>query len=296
MRHITFNASAAPLRLEFPLTWTPPATTEIPTLTVYDIGGNTLQAAKACNIYTKTSLSVASVEDDTTVTLAVGASSLYPGDWIKIRDGYGSDENVEVDYFISANKTVNLVKPLRQDHTLGSEVYGLFATVTLDTTNLTNYPKGRQVTLVWNFPTSGFSIEETGVISVYSFLIQNFEERFANLHPREYAALVGDDRLKPMLDEAISQFSSELRLRNLYLERVVDTDCVVPCLMAKLRWLTLLNGDASYDTERSVARDDYLRQFEMICGAPIWTDDNQDLIQSDLEVTDHQVFFERSMG
>jgi hypothetical protein len=260
---------------------------------VLSTAGVELQAAKSTTIYAKTTLSAATLIDATSFTLSAGATTLVKGDRLKITNGAGIDENAEVLSYASSTRTVTLSEPLRYAHASGENVYGLFATVTIDTR--TSYLKGQEVVCIWSFPVSDFIIRELASIGVSLFHVANFEERFANLHPREYAALMGDERLLPMLDESVSQLSTDLRLRGIYLERVVNTDLLIPCLVSKLRWLTLLNGDASYDTERSVAQAEFLRQFELLCSAPIWEDLNQDSIKSDLEVQDHQQFFERGL-
>lgn len=282
---IKFNDTSI-LRFEFPLTWDAKKISDV-TLNISTVDGYVLQSTDTV-LFSATTISADVEANDLEIKLSSGI--VKSGDWLRIQDGYDFFEDVEIKSFVGSTKTAALKRPIRNDHVSGSDAYGLFCLVTVDTTDTDKFPAGTQLIVSWE-PDVGFPVTERAEIGKYQFQVPNFLERFSNLCPREYDALAADDRLEEMQDEAIKQLSTELRLRGIFINLVVDTDLLIPCLMAKMRLLVLNNGDASYDTEREVSKAEFLRQFELLCAADIWIDANQDG-KIDAK-TDHGTFFER---
>jgi hypothetical protein len=286
MQKIHYESDSQILRLEFPFSWDVSSLSEV-NLTIRDTQGNILDADIACTLWTASELVGAVSQYDRSIILAADCDALSPGDWLTL-----DNENVKVLQYSSTLREVTLCDPLRYDHEDECPVYGRFATCEIDVSNTDIFAKGLQLVLSWQ-PDVGFPVEELGEILTNTFQIPGLDERFSTLHPREYDALVSDGRLKSMLDETVNQLTAELRLRGIFIDRVVDKNFLIPCLLSKMRWLTLLNGDLSYNDERQVAQAEYQRQFELVCASPIWQDVNQDQKKSDSEVDSHQMYFER---
>jgi hypothetical protein len=261
MQKIHYESDSQILRLEFPFSWDVSSLSEV-NLTIRDTQGNILDADIACTLWTASELVGAVSQYDRSIILAADCDALSPGDWLTL-----DNENVKVLQYSSTLREVTLCDPLRYDHEDECPVYGRFATCEIDVSNTDIFAKGLQLVLSWQ-PDVGFPVEELGEILTNTVQI-------------------------PGLDETVNQLTAELRLRGIFIDRVVDKNFLIPCLLSKMRWLTLLNGDLSYNDERQVAQAEYQRQFELVCASPIWQDVNQDQKKSDSEVDSHQMYFER---
>ncbi len=306
MREIQYNNAAFSLRFEFPSDWPGQDITGV-TLGVKDTSGNELLAADACTLLDAGGTNAFQVngaveKDDNTfiIELAAGGSlpSPVPGDRLEIAaSAAGPAEEVTVLHYNSVTMTVTTDVDLRYDHSDNTAVKGLFCTYDLDTSTVADWPKGRQVVLTWTPDTDDIPCKERGEIVISEFSVPGFNSRFSMLHPREYEAAIDPiNRLPTLLQEAHNELRSELLLRGLNIDRVMDQEQLVPSLMGKVRWLVLLNGDDRYEVERAVAQNEYARQLELLSTAPIWGDDNQDEVRDSDEYEDHtQYCLERSL-
>jgi hypothetical protein len=304
MKQIEYNNAAFGLRLELPHEWAAQTVSDVE-ITVKDTAANELLAATSATPWSAVGIqldgAVALETDEITLEVsgAGAVPSLSPGDRLQIAASAGGpQEDVEVLFYTASTKTATLVRDLRYNHSDQATVVGLFWTYDLDTSTVADYPLGKQLVLTWDPDTDDIPVRERAEIANREFAIPGFEERFAALHPREYdAAMTPEVRLFRFLEEAHIQVGHELIVRGLLINRVVDQAILVPTLMAKVRWLILLNGDDRYQTERDVCAAEYQRQFELLCTAPIWADDDQDEVRESSEVEDHQqmVGFERGL-
>ncbi len=306
MRQIEYNNAAFSLRFEFPGDWLAQTITGV-TLGVKDTSGNELLAAAACTLLdaggtNAFQINGATEKDDNTfiIELTGGGSLPTPvsGDRLDIAaSASGPAEEVTVLHYNSATFTVTTDVDLRYDHGDNTSVVGKYCTYDLDTSTVADWTKSKQIVLTWTPDTDDIPCKERGEIVISEFSIPGFNERFSMLHPREYEAAIDPImRLPTLLEEAHNQLRSELLLRGLAVDRVVDQSQLIPSLMGKVRWLVLLNGDDRYEVERNVAQQEYARQFELLSTAPIWGDDNQDEVRDTDEYEDHaQYCLERGL-
>ncbi len=167
----------------------------------------------------------------------------------------------------------------------------MFCTYDLDTSTVADWTLGKQLVFTWTPDTDDLPCTERGEIVIKEFSIPGFNEQFEDYHPREFhAATEPDNRLPNILKAAHRQLGKELMLHGLTIDRVVDQEYLIDALMAKARWLVLLNGDDAYEVERAVALDEYARQVSLLVKAPIWTDTDQDEHIDIDEFEDHAQF------
>jgi hypothetical protein len=305
MIQVQYNNAAFTLRFEFPHDWNVQSITDV-TLGIKDTGGTELLAAASTTLGVPDPIRLngAVSEDDNTITLEPtdpldSVPALTTGDHLQIAaDASGPHENVEVLFYNSTLKVATLKRNLRYDHGDEAAVVGLWSTYDLDTSDTDVFTLGEQMVFTWDPDTDDLPIKEQAEIVIAEFTVPGFEERFAALYTGEYdAAMNPDNRLARFLKEAHDQLATELLVRGLLLDRVIDQALLVPSLMNKVRWLILLTGDDRYDTERRVCLEEYQRQFELLSTAPIWGDDNQDEVLDSDEYEDHSwsMGLERSM-
>jgi hypothetical protein len=290
------------LRLEFPLTWETENLSSL-TLAVNDRAGNVLEAASAATLRTATELDGAVTAGDMTITLDSGAADVVENDTLYIfASGSDPSEEVEVASYDTTAYVATLKRPLLYDHVDAAEVYGAFATYDLDASDTDVFELGEQLVLEWT-PTwvadeveMGGIVRERAEVVQYETLVADFRQRFAALYPREFEAVTEQyNRFEDLYFEARRQVKTELALRGMDMDRIVDADLLAPVLMNKIRWLILVTADASYEDERETCSNEYGRQFELLCNSTIWTDDDQDGMIDDEEVSTYSPIFDRAL-
>jgi len=304
MRETQYNNAALTLRFEFPSDWDAQSITAV-TVGVKDTSGNELLAATAATLWdaggtnaTQINGAVAADEDEIVIELAGGGSlpTPVPGDRLEIAaSAAGPTEEITVSFYSSTAKQITTVRDLRYAHSDNTAIKGLFCTYDLDTSDTDTWIKGKQLVFTWTPNTDDLPCKERGEVVISEFSIPGFNERFSMLYPREYEAVVQTsggvskpfNRLPTFLQAAHDEIRSELLVRGLDINRVMDQAQLFPVLTSKVRWLVLLSGDDRYDAERAVALDEYQRQLELLAKSPIWGDDNQDEIRDRDEFEDH---------
>jgi hypothetical protein len=271
------------MRLEFPLTWDAKAISSVD-LTIATLDGYT-ESTIHCTLKTPLKLTANALVDDIEIVLS---GNVLAKDWLRLQDGYGAFEDVEIKSFDGNTATLKTV--LMNDHAIGTDAYGMFCTASVSTVDTTKFSSGKQLVLTWS-PSSGFPVVERAVISSTKIQIPNLSERFKNIHPREFDVLEDDGRLEEMLDEAVNQLSTELRLRSIFIHKVIDTELLIPVLLSKIRVLVLSNAAPSLSEERVVAKAEYFQQLELLCNSDVFQDVGDDGIVD--EKISHQIFFER---
>lgn len=303
MRQIQYNNAAFGLRFEYPHEWDAESITGV-TLTVKDLSGVELLAAASTTLFSAANIQVNGgvVADTDQFLIELTASGtipdFVPGDRMRIaQSASGPAEDVEILNYNTTTELATLTRDMRYAHADNTRLYGLYCTYDLDTSDTDVFPLNKQVVLTWTPDTDDLPVRERGEIVISEFRVLGFEERFAALHPREYRISMSPERrLFRFLEEAHFQLGNELRVRGLYIDRVVDQAILVPALMAKVRWLILLNGDDAYREERQVCLDEYVRQFDLLTTGPIWADDDQDEVRDDEELNDYGPrFWERGL-
>lgn len=301
MRQIEYNNAAFTMRLEFPSSWDVMDVAAV-TMRITDLAGTEMLAATASTLWSTSTIQLNGAVSafDRTVVLEVNGGgvvdALTTGDRLRIgSSGSGPYEEVKVIAWDSVTNTATLDRDLRFAHSDEAVVVGLFALYDLDVSDLDVFPLGQQMVLHWSPDTDDLEITERAEIARAEFAFPGFESSFATLHSYEYeAATSPPHRLDGFLREALLQTRMDLRMRSLDVNRVVDQELLLPTVTAKVRWLILMAGDDRYDAtaQLEIARDEWSRQFETLCGLPIWVDDDQDEIKDEGEVATHDYYMQ----
>lgn len=304
MKQLRYGSSAITLRLEYPREWKVEDITEV-TVAIADRAGTELLAATAITpwssvgIQTSADASVFEISTPLEVSATGSVPDLAPGDRIRIGDSAdGPAEDIEVLSYDTTIDTPTFIRGLLYDHSDGSPVYGMFGTYDLDASDTDVWIPGKQVVITWTPDTDDSLIVEMAEVSVSEYAIPDEERIFATLYPREYRALIEPEpRFAKIMDEAHHQVRHEMLVRGMDVDRVADTRLLRPTIMAKARWLVLLDGDDQSENERVVAIEEYQRQLELLSRTPIWSDNNQDGALGDSEIDDHaqSLGFERGL-
>ena len=296
MRQIQYNNSAFGLRLEWPSDWDAGSITDV-TVGVKDTNGTELLAATSMTLWSSVVVQLDGAVTALSNTLTLepnnpveSVPALTAGDRLLIlHSAAGPPEEVVVNAYNSADDSVILERDLRFGHSDHAVVVGLFSTYDLDTSDTDDFSLNKQLVFTWTPDTDDLPFKERGEIVISELGVPEFNERFAHLYPREYDAVMHPEpRLATFINEARLHLGIELSSRGLDINRVVDQELIIPSLMAKTRWLILLDGDDGYDTEREVALGEYQRVFELLCINPIWSDTNQDEVKSEEEYMSHE--------
>jgi hypothetical protein len=313
VKQIEHNNAGFELRLEYPSDWHSDRISGV-NIEILDTSGAVILDEDTCTLFSEVGLILeedGEIGDDYIVIEAAGTGDTPPtfksADRVRIADSdIGPFEDVEVLGHNPTTGRVTLTRDLRANHSAGTSIYGLWCTYRLDTTAVDTggaelFPLGKQLVVRWcPINSTGYDddmpLGERAEISKGKFYIADFERRFAAIYPREHRIITEHYSMNSMLEEATYQFETEMLTRGLNINRVVDTRILVPSLMAKLRWICLLNGGDQYDAERKVAIEEYQRQVETLANAPIWQDLNEDGGKDDAEFDAPQWrFIERAL-
>lgn len=294
MRKIAYNNSAFTIRLEYPIGWDASSITGV-TLAVANDEGGALLAASACTLASDTTMSSGTSVGDTTATIGTGVQTYLPGDRILLpTSNNGPSEEAEIQSYNSSTGVITFKRALRYAHAAGT-IKALFCTYDLDTSTVATWEKGLQVVLTWTPAGSDdIPLKERGEIVSFALGFPDFTQRFKILYPREYR--IKEDTIQEIFDEAKIAVQMDLSSRDLNLDRLVDTAFILPAIMAKARWLITMSGGDKWADERETARDEYNRLIEIVTNQPIWTDDNQDGVQDDVEIDDYAGFLGMERG
>jgi hypothetical protein len=290
MRQLKYNFATNYLRLEFPDEWEPADITAV-SLTITDRDGNELQAAAAATLYTATDLDsdVDAYLDE--IVLAAGSGALSPGDVIWI-DGAAGPERHRVKGYNATTRTATLERILTQAHEEDDAVYPCWATsAAIDTTTVATWTAGLPVTLTWTPTGSGQAFVELAEVSKFSMAAEGLELRFQAIYRRAWDDFEKLGTFTIIREEAERQLRAELASNGMDYNRIMDNDIFSPVLMARMAWLWTLNGDENKEDERKAIGDEYNALLAQLLKNPIWIDTDQDLVQDDDEVSDHQPIF-----
>lgn len=296
MRQIDYNNSAFTMRLELPIEW------DIDNLTGVNIAiderdGGDLLTATAATIQTATTNTGAIAVGDSTITITDEEYIPSAGDRMRIAaSSAGPAEEFEVVSINNATKVATVRDEFRYAHATGTAVKGLWATYNLDTSTVATWTKGLQVVITWSpVGSDDLPFKERGEVSVFMFTFPDFDQRFRVLYPREYA-LARRYNVRSIYDEAKIQMQMDLSSRDFHLDRVVDQEMIRVAILKKARWIICEGGGDQWETERTVAMDEYQKQVEIITNQPMWLDENQDETKDDEEVDDYVGFLGLERG
>ena len=293
MKQLKYNSATNVLRFELPSEWSAVDLTGV-TMNVKNIDGTLLVDAQAVTLYTATTLDGDVARYANTITLDSGAGDVAKGNGLLIA-GAGSQEVVRVKGYDSTTKVVQLEDITQNAYSDGANVYGLFCSTTLDTTDTDAFVLNMQLTIEWVPAGTGIPTRELCRLSKNATDLVNLRLRFSRLYPRAYKAFTDPlDRLDNMVFEAEESLKASLMLRRLDYDRIVDQSLTSLSIMVKMAYLWTFNGDEDIEDERTFLQSEDSKMYEILCALPIWTDNNQDDVQDENEINDHQHFFVRS--
>lgn len=290
MRQLKYNFATNYLRLEYPDEWDPSLVTAV-SLTITGKDGTVLQAATSCTRYTNTSIDgdVAAYADE--ITLDSGAGALAAGDVILIA-GVAGAERRRVQGYDSTNYIATLEEILREAHDDNAVVYPCWVTsAAIDTTTVATWTAGLPMTLTWTPTGDGQAFVEECEVSKFSMSVEGLELRFQAIYRRAWDDFERQGTFSIIREEAERQLRAELASNGLDYNRIIDNDIFAPVLMARMAWLWTLNGDEAKEDERAAIGSEYNILLGQLLKNPIWVDTDQDLIETDDEVSDHQPIF-----
>jgi hypothetical protein len=281
MKQVKYGEDAQPLRCEFPPAWDSEAITGVE-ISIADRSGTELLAATAATLYTATTLNADVDAGAEYFVLAEGASAVEPGDIVLIGDSDdGEPETIVVNHYDAVNRRVYGEEDLKDAHSSGAAVIGLFATYSLDISDTDTYTKGKQLVVTWNPNTDDIAYTEVYQVSGTQMASSAFWRDFGALYPVEYE--IASKRDTVAFEGLIRRlFSQELMNHSMDSNRIVDQDRLLGGMVLYARWTILRDPE-----ERQAARKDFENWVTMLAQDPIWIDHDQDGVEEDAEKSTH---------
>lgn len=293
MRYLNLGNSAETLRIEFPLEWDPSALTGL-TLAINNRDGSELAAAAAVTLWTATTLDGAVAVTATSCTLADGSDELFPGDGIMF-SGAGGTERKVVKGYDASTELLEVDSIFERDFSDGDDVYGLFGTIEVDLSNLTTFPAGQKLMLIWSPTGTGGDITELAEIATYMQVdIAGLGEQIRDVWPRAYKGLtVPRDRLKRVARRARNDIRKQLLAINPRFEinLVRDQSVLIEAIAAQCAVIWTLGGDEKLKDERAAAREQVAIEVETLSKLNIWADTDGDGVEDAGETKAHPTTF-----
>jgi hypothetical protein len=293
MIELNYNNAAETIRLAYPQGWDPADITGL-TLTINDRSGNELAEAAPATLWTSTTLDGAVSAYTTSLTLDAGADDLEPDDLIMLA-GAGGKEIQTVRGYDSATKIVTLDSILRNGYSDGDAVYGMFAIIEVDLSDIDVFPVGRELVLIWTPTGTGAPFTKTGAISKYRQIDSaGFEGLFRDLYPRAHLGLTQPrNRLPSVLRIAKQEIKTRLLAKDPMFDitKIRDQNLLEPSLMASCAVIWARDGDQVLEDERKEYKDVLLTAIETLAALPIWIDPDEDNIQDTGEISAHPPIF-----
>lgn len=290
---VKYNEASNVLRLRFPVEWDPSLVTAA-TVTVNNTAGTELLSATSATLQASTTTRSAISRFADTIQLdASYAGTISIGDQLKIV-GVGGSEVVIVKGYDSTSKDVTIENVLNKEYESGDTVYPMYATYTLDTTTVADYPNGLNIRVTWTPTGSGNATDQIYQVLQTVLEIEGFEQRFRSLYPRAYEVLSRTaGRFDSVRETAEMRLYVDLQSDNLDLYQIKDQRVIAPVMLALTAYLYTLNGDKDIEDERKALMIDYDDRLQALKRLPIWVDTDLDGIEDDDEITTHQTTFER---
>jgi hypothetical protein len=292
MKQLRYSNAVNPIHFEFPPEWNPKDITAL-TLTIKDQDATELLAATAVTLFTATSLDGDVNAYASSIILDSATDTPEIGDLLLLQ-GVEGDSIVKVKAYDSSNYTVELEGILDYDYADDEPVYGMFGNINVDLSNTTTFTLGQVVTLIWTPTGTGQAVTTVAQVSKSALDLEGVIGEFKDVYPRAWDALSKPTgRLATVFEKAESEIELELRAENMEIQRIVDQDEIKHALMTKVVLIWLNDGDENKKDERDYTWKIYGQQMAVLKKLAIWTDDNQDEIKDDSEVSDHEPIFDR---
>jgi hypothetical protein len=296
MRELNYSSSAQVIRVVFPESWDPALLSGL-TLTIMDREGTVLMVAAPATMWPDAALSVAAPAFSLSITLAGTPTAPAPQDPLKIVGASGISEYQTVSAYNSVTKVVTLESILKYGYGIGDDVYGLWATITVDLSDTDDYPAGKQLTLLWT--PSGISgpFTELAEISKYQQLdVAEFGQYLRKIYPRVYDGLFSpQNRLSEVIDAATKKVAALLVTRDpkFVLSKVRDQELLKPSIAAACAVIWVRNGDRELEDERKEWRRDLSEEIETLASQQVWVDIEDDFVEDENETMAHPHIFQK---
>lgn len=283
MRQIEYNNAAFTMVFEFPPSWDIQSITSV-NITMKDTAGTVLLAETAAAIYTATTLNGAVAVGDAFVTLANTATACTPGRQYEIAaSAAGAAEVLSCKYYNGTSYLLYSTADTRSAHTTGTAVKGAWCTYALDTSTVATWPVGTQAVIQWApVGSDDPSMFERAEISISRFGAPDFEQRFEDAYPVEYDVV--REEMESLENETYERLKLRMKSDGVHLDRLRDTNDIMPTFLDLARYLVLKGSGDSETTERTEARENYDRSYAYLAKIAAWQDLDQDEIQDESEV------------
>jgi len=296
MIELTYSSSAQAIRVVFPERWDPALLTGL-TLTILDRSGAVLMAAAPATLWPAAVIDGSAPAFSLSIKLDGTPTALAPQDPIKIVGAGGISEYQTVADYNTVTKVATLESILRNGYSDGDGVYGLWAEITVNLSNTTTYPAGKELTLLWT--PSGISGEftELAEISRYNQLdAAGFAQYLRDIYPRAYDGLVSPrNRLATVIEEATQKVAALLLARDptFVLSKIRDQRLIRPAIAAACAVIWVRNADAELADERTEWRRDLSEEIETLASQQVWVDMEDDFIETPGDTREHPHVFRK---
>lgn len=271
---IPYGLATATVRLEIPPQW-PVADITAISCEVRSSGGAVLQAADDATLWTANALEVATTAGSRTLQLTSSADDCYEGDKLYIVPSVaGGGEIVDVEVYDDNTNTCTLKRAMYRSHSDATVVYGMYATIVVDTSDTTVFVPGLEVVVGWTPDTGGAEVTYVYTIAQNEFTPSDTLDRFRVRFPDCY--LAAEDTISDVEVEATRQIRYDFRVRDLDIDRVPDQELLMPALLVQMAYIVALGRGGQWDLERNMFLQRYDAECEKLFAMKLWVDDDQD--------------------
>lgn len=272
------------LRFEIPESWDRSDLTEID-VEIKNTAGSDLISGTA-TIASSTTLAAACGAEDVSITLAVGAPSLEPGDRLWICGDGEIAEVREVYSYDSDSRTVVVRPELEHPHASGASVLPMWAVFGMDLSDTGVYVKGMDLFVHWIPDTENLESVDQYIIGVTGFSSGAIWDDFKTLYPTEWESIHGRDliRLEHMSRDMLRM---EFQRRGLDINKIQNSDILQPGMIRMLRLMILEASGDSDELEYNRAKDLFHIWADGIAALPLWEDKDQDQAADENEIQVH---------
>ena len=292
MKQLRYANATNAFHFDFPSEWDPELLTAL-VLQIKDLEGTELLADTTVTLFTATTLDGDVNAYASSIVLDSGTDTPEIGD-VLLMKGVEGDSVVKVKAWSATDFTAELEAILDYDYADGEAVYGMFGNINIDLSNTTTFPLGEIIQLLWKPTGTGQEVTTLAQVSKSALDVEGLRKTFSYVFPRAYKGLTDPtDRVSVIFDQAEHELGLEMLAENMDIQRIKDQDVISPALMTKAALIWLNDGDENKEDERKYLMNVYATQVGILKKLPIWTDTDQDDVQDDHEVSDHEPIFDR---
>jgi hypothetical protein len=230
---------------------------------------------------------------ESTCTLNAGAPTLYTGDLVRIGGDTTAQDTLRVESYNSSTRVVTFDDYFRHAHASGEYLKARFCTYALATTVTTTWTPNLDLTFTWTFYSDGAG--STSPYMPYSDegrVLRRISgegglESAFRLRYRQYAEMVQGLDFDTVSSDALNELKDLFASKALDVEKIVDSHAFYELHLCQMAYSLAYGQGSDYAEEREAIKERRLELINILSSMPVWSDNDQDLIEEDQEV---QVF------